>query len=91
VPPFWSRIVDTIFPQVNYIIQLVKPVIEGKVASFEVTASAADAYNIKIQTRMSRSVWLNCNSWYRVGRTGKVFSLFPGETPIPNVLILSHI
>jgi hypothetical protein len=59
---------------------MVKPVIEGKVASFEVTTSATDAYNTNIQARMSRSVWVNCDSWYRVGRTGKVISLFPGKT-----------
>jgi hypothetical protein len=70
-------------------VKLVQPIIEGKVASFEVTASATDAYNAKIQAMMSRLVWVHCNSWYRVGHTGKVTSVFPGKTQVSAMVIIS--
>ncbi|KAF8896192.1 hypothetical protein BD779DRAFT_1668027 [Infundibulicybe gibba] len=64
--------------QIDYIIQLIKPILKGQSSSFEVTHEATDAYNEKIHARLARSVFTQCASWYRVGGVGKVASIFPG-------------
>ncbi|TFK64156.1 FAD/NAD(P)-binding domain-containing protein [Pluteus cervinus] len=64
--------------QIDYILKLISPLLDGKVSSLEVKPAATDAYNEKIQARLSRSVFLQCISWYRRGGEGKVTSIFPG-------------
>ncbi|KAF9024200.1 FAD/NAD(P)-binding domain-containing protein, partial [Hymenopellis radicata] len=64
--------------QIDYIIKLIKPVLAGQVSAFNVTHEATDAYNEKIHARLGRSVFMDCVSWYRRGRDGKVTSIFPG-------------
>ncbi len=66
------------FVQIAYIIKLIKPVLSGQVSAFNVTHEATDAYNEKIHARLGRSVFMDCVSWYRRGRDGKVTSIFPG-------------
>ncbi|KAF8888349.1 hypothetical protein BD779DRAFT_1611364 [Infundibulicybe gibba] len=58
--------------EVDYIIKLIKPILNEDVLSFEVTNRATDAYNDKIQGRLSKS--------YRTGRNGRVTSIFPGTS-----------
>ncbi|KAJ7232049.1 hypothetical protein B0H12DRAFT_1029168, partial [Mycena haematopus] len=64
--------------QISYILQLVKPIVDGLVSSIDVTPRATDAYNDLIHARLSRSVFMECLSWYRTGGVGKVSSIFPG-------------
>ncbi|KAF9032932.1 hypothetical protein BJ165DRAFT_1534821 [Panaeolus papilionaceus] len=66
--------------QINYILQLIKPVLQRRVLSIEVTEKAADEYDDKVQKRLSKSVFTQCLSWYRVGQTGKVTNAFPGSS-----------
>lgn len=63
--------------QIGYTLQLIKPVLDGLVSAFTVKADATDAYNTKLQERLSRSVLTQCYSWQRTGGTGKVFNPFP--------------
>ncbi|KAJ7684236.1 hypothetical protein DFH06DRAFT_1462606 [Mycena polygramma] len=65
--------------QVQYILQMIKPIIAGHILSMEVTAEATDKYNRKIQSRLSGFCWSKCFSWYRTGNTGKVHGVFPGS------------
>ncbi|KAL0947913.1 hypothetical protein HGRIS_010547 [Hohenbuehelia grisea] len=65
--------------QIDYSLQLIKPVLEGKVSSFEVQDEPTDAYNEKIQNRLSKSVFVQCQSWYRKGGDGINNSIFPGS------------
>ncbi|KAJ7612176.1 hypothetical protein FB45DRAFT_843471 [Roridomyces roridus] len=64
--------------QIDYIMQFVKPLLTKAVTSFEVTHAATNKYDATIQRMLSRSVFVTCNSWYRVGGTGKNTSIFPG-------------
>ncbi|KAF7359004.1 hypothetical protein MSAN_01241100 [Mycena sanguinolenta] len=64
--------------QTGYIMQLIKPILNGSISSVDVKPSATDAYNDVIQARLSRSVFVECTSWYRAGGDGKVTSTFPG-------------
>ncbi|KAJ7021677.1 hypothetical protein C8F04DRAFT_1003958 [Mycena alexandri] len=64
--------------QIAYILKFVKPILAGQVASFTVTPRATDEYNDLIHARLSRSVFVQCASWYRAGSEGKVYSIFPG-------------
>ncbi|KAJ6567001.1 hypothetical protein B0H19DRAFT_716653 [Mycena capillaripes] len=64
--------------QINYIMQFVKPILDGLVSTFDVTTRATDAYNDLIHARLTRSVFVHCVSWYRSGGEGKVSSIFPG-------------
>ncbi|KAF7359016.1 hypothetical protein MSAN_01242300 [Mycena sanguinolenta] len=65
--------------QIDYILKFVKPILDGAVSTFEVSSEATDQYNNWIHTRLSRSVHMSCVSWYRVGGTGKISSIFPGS------------
>lgn len=64
--------------QIDYILQLVKPVIQNLASSFEVTNLANDKFNKAIQTKLSTSIWSNCASWYRHDYTGKIITQWPG-------------
>lgn len=64
--------------QINYIIQFVKPILDGLVKTVDVTSRATDTYNKLIHARLARSVFVECVSWYRSGGEGKVSSIFPG-------------
>ncbi|KAG1750938.1 hypothetical protein EDD22DRAFT_916125 [Suillus occidentalis] len=63
--------------QIGYILQLIEPILSGSASSFTVKASPTDAYNAKVQERLSRSVFMHCYSWARTNGTGKVFNPFP--------------
>ncbi|KAG1751141.1 hypothetical protein EDB19DRAFT_2035978 [Suillus lakei] len=63
--------------QVAYILQLIEPVLTGSASSFTVKATPTDAYNAKLQERMSRSVFVQCHSWARTNDTGKAYYPFP--------------
>ncbi|KAJ6471235.1 hypothetical protein C8R47DRAFT_1179509 [Mycena vitilis] len=64
--------------QINYILQVVKPILDGLVSSVDVKTQAANRYNELIHARLARSVFVHCVSWYRSGGVGKVSSIFPG-------------
>ncbi|KAK7683098.1 hypothetical protein QCA50_013771 [Cerrena zonata] len=65
--------------QVNYIMQVIKPILKGLATSFEPTDTASDIYNERIQSKLASSVWSGCSSWYRTnGGKGKITGLFPG-------------
>jgi hypothetical protein len=66
--------------QIDYSLKLIKPVLEGKVSSFEVTNDATNAYNKKLQNRFLDTVWVQCSSWYRSGKDGKVVNIIPYST-----------
>ncbi|KAG0699420.1 hypothetical protein DFH29DRAFT_936918, partial [Suillus ampliporus] len=51
--------------QVNYILKLIKPIIDGKMKSLEVTPKATACYNTWIRKRMENTIFLNCFSYYR--------------------------
>ncbi|TCD67926.1 hypothetical protein EIP91_011790 [Steccherinum ochraceum] len=65
--------------QINYIIQMLQPVLAQQVSSFEVTHDATNAWNESVQRKLADSVWSACSSWYRVGQTGKNTSIWPGS------------
>ena len=65
--------------QVKYIMKLIQPIIEAGAVSIEVNKEPADAYNAKIQNRLSNTVHMDCHSWYRVGGAGKISNIFPGS------------
>jgi hypothetical protein len=58
--------------------KFVKPILDGLVSTFDVTIHATDTYNDLIQRRLARSVFVECQSWYRTDGDGKVSSAFPG-------------
>ncbi|KAF8624356.1 hypothetical protein AX15_005919 [Amanita polypyramis BW_CC] len=68
--------------QSNYILQLVKPILVGRMISVEVKSEATDEYNANVQKRLSKSVFVHCINWYRVGGDGKVAGVFPGSSTL---------
>lgn len=45
----------------------------------EVTEAAEESYDQEVQKRLGRSVWAQCNSWYRHA-SGRITSNWPGST-----------
>ncbi|OCH95145.1 FAD/NAD(P)-binding domain-containing protein [Obba rivulosa] len=64
--------------QINYAVQLIAPVLRGEALSFELTEEASNKYNNWLQRKLANTAYNECVSWYRVGGTGKNFSIFPG-------------
>jgi hypothetical protein len=60
-----------------------KPVVDGKAKSFEITREATDKYNEWLQGRLQRSVWTECMNYYRGDRQqGKIIATFPGPVAL---------
>lgn len=51
--------------QINLAVQLLKPILEGKARSFEVTDVATNRYDEWLQRRLATSVWTECHSYYQ--------------------------
>ncbi|KAH9483680.1 Baeyer-Villiger monooxygenase [Psilocybe cubensis] len=70
--------------QIQHALQLIKPVLEGKAKSFEVTEEATVKYNEWLQTRLQDSVWTDCMSYYQAGRNNKtrIVATFPGPVAL---------
>ncbi|KAF9442531.1 FAD/NAD(P)-binding domain-containing protein [Macrolepiota fuliginosa MF-IS2] len=77
-----TSVIFTNETQADYIIQLITPILTRHVATIEVKPEATEEYNEKIQKRLAGSVFVNCQSWYRVGGTGKITNIFPGATTL---------
>ncbi|KAJ7656021.1 hypothetical protein DFH06DRAFT_1269536 [Mycena polygramma] len=74
----YTSVILTEEMQINYILQVVKPILDGSVSSVDVTTRETNTYNELIHARLARSVFVHCVSWYRSGGKGKVSSIFPG-------------
>lgn len=48
--------------QINYAMQLIKPILAGKLDAVDVRADAADEYNDKLQAKLKNTVWTGCYS-----------------------------
>ncbi|KAL5511121.1 hypothetical protein ACEPAH_4336 [Sanghuangporus vaninii] len=68
--------------QINYIVQLLKPVLERKASSFSVRADVTDKFNDWIQSRLNSSVFAACHSYYRAGGSGKNVAIWPGSVAL---------
>ena len=66
--------------QIQYALQLIKPVIEGEAKSFEVRKEVCEEYNKRIQNKIPRSVWNFCSSYYRAdGQRGANYVVWPSS------------
>ncbi|EUC56309.1 monooxygenase, partial [Rhizoctonia solani AG-3 Rhs1AP] len=64
--------------QINYILKLFKPVLEGKAGSIVPRADSTRKFNNWLQYNLKGHVWPSCHSWYRHDGSGKITSLWPG-------------
>ncbi|KDQ61021.1 hypothetical protein JAAARDRAFT_32021 [Jaapia argillacea MUCL 33604] len=65
--------------QIQYALQMIRPLLAGSVKSFEIRTEASAEYNRWLEKRLSESVWTECHSYYRVdGQMGKNVATFPG-------------
>ncbi|CAE7156855.1 unnamed protein product [Rhizoctonia solani] len=64
--------------QINYVLKLFKPVIEGKAGSIVPRADSTRKFNDWVQYSLKDHVWPSCHSWYRQGGGGKITALWPG-------------
>lgn len=76
-----SSMVFVIESQVAYLRAAVRAMREGRYAAVEPTDAATDAWNERLQRRMSRTVWSTggCSSWYQ-DRHGRNTTLWPRAT-----------
>lgn len=70
--------------QINLALQLIKPILDNKARSFEVKEETTEKYNKWLQDRLSRSVWVDCNSYYQAGgnKSTKIIATFPGPVAL---------
>ncbi|TFK46752.1 FAD/NAD(P)-binding domain-containing protein [Heliocybe sulcata] len=76
-----GSVVCTVECQVGYVLQLLSPILDGRLSSVYVTQEACDDYNTYMQSQLSspNSPMMKCTSWFRAGpdQSGKVISTFP--------------
>ncbi|KIK67804.1 hypothetical protein GYMLUDRAFT_216044 [Collybiopsis luxurians FD-317 M1] len=65
--------------RIDYILKLVTPLLNHpeRVRSIEITSQATDRYNVKLQADLGGSVFVQCLSYYRKGKSGKVTHAWP--------------
>ncbi|KAG7447924.1 FAD/NAD(P)-binding domain-containing protein [Guyanagaster necrorhizus] len=70
--------------QVQYAIQMIKPIIDGRVKSFDIKEDVCSTYNSWLQLRLASSVWTDCRSYYHVNRDdhSKISAVFPGPVSL---------
>jgi cation diffusion facilitator CzcD-associated flavoprotein CzcO len=66
-------------PGVQWVLKAMKELRQRQARWMSVKAPVMAASNQALQTRLGRSVWAACRSWYRAG-DGRIFALFPGFT-----------
>lgn len=71
-----GSIIEMLEAQASYIARALRLTPRG--AALEVRAEAQAASNAALDGRMARTVWTQCASWYRQGRTGRVTRNWPG-------------
>ncbi|EUC63671.1 monooxygenase [Rhizoctonia solani AG-3 Rhs1AP] len=64
--------------QMNYVLKLFKPVIEGQAGSIVPRADSTRKFNDWVQYNLKDHVWPSCHSWYRKDGVGKITALWPG-------------
>lgn len=73
-----SSIILMMEQQARYIRQLTRELARGGAArAFEVRREVEQAYDEDVQSRLDRSVWTTCQSWYRTA-SGRVTTNWPG-------------
>jgi cation diffusion facilitator CzcD-associated flavoprotein CzcO len=67
--------------QIHYALELLRELRRRRAGAIEVSASAQAEYNVWLQQRMQRTVWLRggCNSWY-LDSEGVNRTLYPGPS-----------
>ncbi|KAF9265495.1 FAD/NAD(P)-binding domain-containing protein [Marasmius fiardii PR-910] len=70
--------------QIQMALQLIKPVIDGRIQSVEITEKANNDYNNWLQSRLDDSVWKECNSYYHDANSSqsKLIATFPGPVTL---------
>ncbi|MFT8245084.1 flavin-containing monooxygenase [Roseomonas sp. BN140053] len=69
---------DFIESQLRVILDVLAEMRAEEAGTVEVSPDAHDAFNAAIQARATNSVLVHCESWYRAGGTGKIFTHWPG-------------
>ncbi|CAK5274449.1 unnamed protein product [Mycena citricolor] len=73
-----TSVIHTEELQITYLLKMLPYILSGEVSSFEPSLKATEDYNDVVQSRMNRSSYVSCDSWYRAGGDGKVTATFPG-------------
>ncbi|KDN34539.1 hypothetical protein RSAG8_12363, partial [Rhizoctonia solani AG-8 WAC10335] len=66
---------------VDYITQLLKPILAGDVEGLMPRADSTSSWNEQAQSKLGKHVWSGCASWYHAGpdgAKGKNFAIWPG-------------
>lgn len=68
-------------PQIEYVLQALRLADRHGIGSYEVRQEVQDAYNARLQERLSRTIWTTggCTSWYLNEKHGTSV-LWPGHT-----------
>ncbi|CEL62234.1 putative monooxygenase Rv0892/MT0916 OS=Mycobacterium tuberculosis GN=Rv0892 PE=3 SV=1 [Rhizoctonia solani AG-1 IB] len=67
--------------QMDYVTQLLRPILAGDVKGFMPRADSTRSWNEMAQSKLGKGVWSGCASWYRSGpdgAKGKNFAIWPG-------------
>jgi hypothetical protein len=62
--------------QAGWIAQVARRVADSRHLTYEVRPEVAAAYDREMQSRLGRSVWAQCDSWYT--ENGRITTNWPG-------------
>jgi cation diffusion facilitator CzcD-associated flavoprotein CzcO len=71
-----SSIIGMMEAQAGWIAQVARRMADTEQRAFEVRRDVAERYDREMQSRLSRSAWASCESWYRDG--GRITTNWPG-------------
>lgn len=75
----FGSIIVMIEAQVGYVLDALRVLRRTGVAALALREEVEDASTGEVQERLRRSVWANCNSWYRQGPDGRIVNNWPGQ------------
>ncbi|WP_228942600.1 flavin-containing monooxygenase [Nocardioides sp. Leaf374] len=72
-----SSIITMMEAQAGWIAQVARGIADGRARGVAPRAEVYDAYDEEMQTRLARSAWAGCSSWYVEG--GRISTNWPGR------------
>ncbi|KAH7889434.1 hypothetical protein F5I97DRAFT_1994531 [Phlebopus sp. FC_14] len=75
-----ASLIYSIEVQIDYILKLIRPIVDGEVKALHVKPEATTRYNVWIRKRLENTIFLSCFSYYRGDSRagGRNVATFPG-------------
>jgi cation diffusion facilitator CzcD-associated flavoprotein CzcO len=74
-----GSVIMMIEAQIGYALGAVRELARSNSGALEVKPEVQRGSSAAVQERLRHTVWMGCNSWYRVNETGRITNNWPGQ------------